>query len=743
MKRYLCALAICLIMIILGLYKLGIALYEYKGLQNGKFYATIESNAKEKQYTNAYDIKISGKKFILYVKKEQIVTKNKKAEDQIQNKSENTNQQFKTKNVEVLLQIGDIIEFEGEYQEPTKQRNEGGFDYKLYLKTKKIYGSFKAESVKKVGEEKTFSIAIKRKITKIRQYVKSIYQKVLKKENSALITALLIGDKSNLESKVVDNFRDASLSHILAISGAHFSYIIIMINFVNKRLKHKRIGNIISIVVVLFFMQLTGNTPSVVRAGTMNIMIITAELLYKKADIWTSLAVSLIIQIIINPYVIFDIGLILSYGGVIGIVLFYNIIYKRIKLKTISVTLSANLVIMPIMIYNYNTISISFIISNIFATIILGPIIILGFLSIIFKFKPIFILLDIMLSLFQTIVQICAKLPLSKIYVKTPTILSIVAFYLLLAHILRLKRKQCEKINIQNQILSKRKIALLLTIIIISNLNFQVLAIKINGDLLINFVDVGQGDSTLIRIENKTLMIDSGGSTDINSNYDLGKSILLPYLLDKKITKLDYIMISHFDADHCQAFMYVLKNIKVKNAIICRQVKDSYLYQEFLNICKNRKIKIIYVENGDNIKIGKIELRILHPQNELITNNPLNNNSIVVKLIYNKFTMLFTGDIEKEAEEQIIRNKIDVKANILKVGHHGSKTSTTQEFLQKVSPKIALIGVGENNKFGHPNEEILKRLKNSNINVYRTDIMGEISLIIDRRGEVKIKRHIK
>ncbi len=749
MKRYLCALAICLILIILGLYKLGIALYEYKGPQNGKFYATIENSAKEKQYTNAYDIKIDGKKFILYVKKSEPQTQNKK---QAKIENEKTKGQF---------QIGDKIEFEGNFQEPAEQRNEGGFDYKLYLKTKKIYGTFKGDNIKKVGEDKTLQIAIKKKIYKIQQNnISDTYQKTLRKENTALITALLIGDKSNIEATIIDNFRDASLSHILAISGAHFSYIIIMINFINKRLKHKKIGNIISIIIILFFMQLTGNTPSVVRAGTMNIMIIMSELLYKKADIWTSLAVSIIIQIINNPYVIFDIGIQLSYGGVIGIVLFYNIIYKKIKLKTISVTLSANLVIMPIMLYNYNTISLSFIISNIFASIFLGPIIILGFLSIIIKFKPIFILLDILLSLFQDTVQICAKLPLSKIYLRTPAILSIIMFYLLLVNILKAKitnrKRNCQhkKMNTQNQKikphqheknqkLSKRKITILLILIIISNFNFQVLGIKINKDILINFVDIGQGDSTLIRTGSKTLMIDSGGTTNTNSSYDLGKNTLLPYLLYKKIIKLNYIMISHFDADHCQGFMYVLKNIKVENVIICKQAKNSELYQEFLDICKKKKIKIIYVENGDNIKIGNIELKILHPQKDLITNNPLNNNAIVLKLIYNKFTMLFTGDIEKEAEELIIRNNINIKADILKVGHHGSKTSTTQEFLQKVSPKIALIGVGENNKFGHPNEEILERLKDSNTKVYRTDQMGEIKITVDRRGKIKIKTHIK
>lgn len=693
-KRYLCTLAVGLILLTIGLYQIGIALYKYKGEKEGTWQATIESNAKEKQYTNSYNIKIDGKKFIIYIKRD-----------------------------EPKLEIGDKIKFKGKYQEPSKQRNEGGFDYSLYLKTKKIYGIYRAESIKKVGTDNSIQIAFKKKISKIQQYIKDTFKKRLKKENTALITALLIGDKSNVDNNVIDNFRDASLSHILAISGAHFSYIIIMINCINKRLKHKKIGNILSIIIILFFMELTGNTPSVVRAGIMSIMTILAELLHKKVDVWTSLAISLIIQIINNPYVIFDIGLILSYGGVIGILLFYNIIQKKIKLKTISVTLSANLIIIPVMIYNYNTISLSFVISNICASIFLGPIIILGFISIIFKFKIIFIILDILTKLLQNIVQICAKIPLSKIYIRTPTFISIVLFYLLLAYLIKGKdiiKNECKIKSRKAKVLSKlanaKKIITILTLaIIISNLNLQTLSIRINGNLLVNFVDVGQGDSTLIRIDNKTLMIDSGGTTDESTGYDIGKNTILPYLLDKKITKLNYIMISHFDADHCQAFMYVLKNIKVENAIICKQTKDSQLYQEFQQICKKKKIKIIYVKNGDTIKIGnkknKIILKILHPQKELITNNPLNNNAIVVKLIYNKFTMLFTGDIEKEAEELILQKNINLKADILKVGHHGSKTSTTLNFLKKVSPKIALIGVGENNKFGHPNEEVLNRLQ--------------------------------
>ena len=251
-------------------------------------------------------------------------------------------------------------------------------------------------------------------VNTIRKNVLQNYKNNLSKENVSLISALTIGDKTNLEKNVIQEFRDASLSHILAISGAHFSYIILLISFVNKIIKRKRLGQVSLIIIILFFMQLTGNTASVVRAGIMGIMVILSSMLYRKNDFLTTFSISLLIQIIFNPYVIFDIGLILSYFGTFGIVYFYKMINQKIKLKILSVTLSANLLIFPIMIYNFNTFSISFVISNFFASIILGPIIILGIISNIFRNKIVFVLLNFLLTIFRKIVSICSKLPFSK-----------------------------------------------------------------------------------------------------------------------------------------------------------------------------------------------------------------------------------------------------------------------------------------------------------------------------------------
>lgn len=720
-KRVIFAGTLFLVIIILGLYKCGIALFEYKGIQKGEFNAEIIDYQKSTKYNDVYKAKIGKQYFLLYVK----------------NYSNGSNKESNKK-----FEIGDIVQINAEYREPAGKRNEGGFDYKLYLKSKKISGSFYADSAKKVGENKSSKAKYRKLIYKVRQNIIENYQKNLKKENSSLIAALTVGDKSSLEKDEISEFKDASLSHILAISGAHFAYIILMINYIKDILKRKRFSQILLIFVVLFFIELTGKSPSVIRAGIMEIMAILASLCFRKSDFLTSLSITLLIQIFNNPYVIFDVGLILSYFGTIGIVYFYEMINE--KIKTASVTIAANLMILPIMLYNFNTFSLSFIVSNFFASILLGPTIIVGILSNIIRIKPVFAILNLLLSTFRKMVEICAKFPLSKIYVKTPSIISILIYYLILYIVWKkwsVKKNNNYEKSLLDKIKVKKLLSFLVILIIFSNLNYSVMFAKLKDDLLINFVDVGQGDSTLIRYDGKNILIDGGGSTD--NTYNVGENVLLPYLLDKKINRIDYLIFSHFDTDHCQGLIYLIGKIKVKNAILGLQAEDYENYKELLTEAKKKNVNVIYVQKGDKINIQKnLYFDVIWPSSKnLIANNSINNNSLVCKLNFYKFSMLFTGDIEKEAEEAILNNEL--KSTILKVAHHGSNTSTTDEFLEAVSPKIALIGVGVNNKFNHPSDSTIKKLELKKCQIYRTDQMGEISIRVTKNGNIKISKFIK
>ncbi len=189
-----------------------------------------------------------------------------------------------------------------------------------------------------------------------------------------------------------------------------------------------------------------------------------------------------------------------------------------------------------------------------------------------------------------------------------------------------------------------------------------------------------------------------------------------------------------------------MENLEVKNIIISKQGEESENLKKFYEIVNRKKINVIVAKKGDRIKIDKFSyFDILFPEEEMINENILNNNSIVAKFNYLNFSMLFTGDVEEIAENklyELYKNDESLKATVLKVAHHGSKTSSTEQFLSLVEPKIALIGVGENNNFGHPNKEVLERLYNMKVAVFRTDQMGEISIVVNRKGRIKIKTNL-
>lgn len=696
-NRIICVFAIFLVILTIILNKIGYEFGKYEGKKEGVFYAKVISEAEEKNYVYSYQAEIDNKKFILYIPKD--VEK---------------------------LEYGSIIKINAQYTEATRDRNYGGFNYKTYLRTKKIYGIFNVEDVEIV---KNGSDNI---IIKLRKYIKSKLREKLKKENSELAISLIVGDRSHISSEVEDNFKKANLMYMLAISGAHFSYVILIATFISNRLQHKRLGQLIQIIAIIFFMNLTGNTASVVRAGIMSILLIGSSICKRQNDSLNNIAISAIIQIINNPYIIFDSGFMLSYSGVLGIILFYKKISEHIHFKSIALTISANIFIIPIMIYNFHTISGSFIISNICASWLLGIIIILEFISLCIPIKLLYMILDLLIMMLRKIAEICANIPFAQMYVPRYAIFFVIIIYILIF---------CRKLKCRKYVYSFLTIGVSILLIV----NFT----DVYQDRLrINFIDVGQGDSCLIRYKGTNIMIDSGGSLSKNKDgksYDIGENVLNNYLLNRGITRLDYIMASHFDEDHSQGFVFLLKNMKVKNVIISEQYKTSSIYEQFKQICKKQNIQIIYVKSGDEIRIKDLAFKILHPKSKenQISENPLNNNAIVCMVKYKNRRILFTGDIEKVAENEMVKEYTNgLKADILKVGHHGSKTSTTKEFLDLINPSVALIGVGQNNKFGHPNEDVIKRLEEKNIQIYRTDEMGEISVIIDKNGKIKINTHI-
>lgn len=634
------------------------------------------------------------------------------------------------------IKYGDSLYIEGEFKQPEEARNYKGYNYKQYLKTKKIIGTVELEKVK-ILKSSNGSF-----IHNIQKYIRDTINGTLTDEEGNLLLAILLGDKDKLSEDIQESFKTSNLSHMLAVSGAHVSYIILGLTYVlQNSIIGKKNGKIVCIIFLLAFMAITNFTPSVTRACIMAILTLLSSIIYRKSDVYTNISVAALITLIFNPYSLLDLGFQLSYGGTIGIIIFIKRIQeKKSNSKVINyikqmalVSIYANIIIIPIMMYHFNTVSFTFIISNIMASPILVIIVITGFLFIITSItaKPLTRLIAIfikpILSILIKISQICSKLPFSNILVVTPYMFNVISYYAIILYCIKSKKNNKCKIIIG-----------LLIVLILINFIIYIFPQK----LRIFFIDVGQGDSTLIITpDKKTVLIDGGGS----DSFDVGEKVLLPYLLDRRILKIDYVLISHFDTDHCGGILTIMEKVKVKNIIISEQAEHSENYERFKKLMIHKKIRLIEVKKGDKIKIGRYsEFKILFPTSRLLSENPLNNNSIVAQFNYNNFKMLFTGDIEKLAEQQILKTeKAEIRADILKVAHHGSKTSSIPEFIKAVRPKIALIGVGKNNTFGHPNQQTIKNLENIKCRIYRTDLQGEIIIKIDQKGRMNVKSKLK
>lgn len=631
-------------------------------------------------------------------------------------------------NKQANIEVGDMLVIDGTYVEPDVARNERGFNYKEYLKTLEIYGTVEINHYKVIKKGRINKLILY--TARLKEILKSNISKVIKKEeNKNLLIAMILGDTEDLSEELKTDFLNSNLYHILSVSGGQVSNIIIGITILFRLLKiHKKIMDVLCILILIEFMFLTGLTPSIIRACIMCIISLISGLIIRRYDIANSLGISLLIILINNPFAINSLSVLLSYFGFLGIIVLGSFTIKEVNkviknnilryiLNIVISSVAAQIFIFPIILYVFGTISLTFIFSNLLIIPLSTVITIIGLFIMICPLS-IFGFVEPLIELTINIVEFFSNIGISKIYCIIPNIKEIIIYYVMSIYLYyMLRRDYIYKIKH-----FFRKYKKIIVLILVLSIGISFIYKNIPKDLYINFIDVGQGDSTFITTQfNKKILIDGGGS-EFGSTFDVGEKTLLPYLLKKKIYKLDYVIISHFDSDHVGGILTILEELNVKHVLIPKQVEYSENYNKFLDIIKKRNIKVKIVGEGNIINLDKnTYLDILWPEEKQITDNILNNNSMIVRLCYKSFTMLFTGDIEEIAEQKLLQkyeNTEKLTADILKVAHHGSKSSSIAEFLEKVNPKIAVIGVGKNNKFGHPNAGVLDRLsmlRNKNI----------------------------
>ena len=608
--------------------------------------------------------------------------------------------------------IGDILFVEGTLEIPKNNTVPNTFNYKKYLKYKKINYILKIDSLKKYSSNKNIFL-------KIKNY---LYKRISNIKYNDYLYAFILGKSSYLGEEEYENYKINGVTHLFALSGLHVSMFSLLLLKLLERLKlNEKVSFIVTSLFLLFFSFVASFTPSILRAVIFFILSNINKIYYLFVKPKNILYLTFIILVIINPFYIFNIGFILSFTITFFILFFneYNSVKSGIK-SILIISLLSFLSSLPIIINMSYEINIISSINNIFfipfVTNIVFPISIISIII-----PKVSYVLNILTTVMEYVSNISSNIINITIYFPYFNKILFVFYYLFLILFIKLKKK---------------KYVLLIFLILL----FLKIKPLFNRNTILYFLDVGQGDSLLIRTKkNKSIMIDTGGSITYkrekwelkNRNFDIEKSTIIPFIKSIGINKIDYLFLTHGDFDHMGESISLVNNFKVEKVIFnCGEFND--LEKKLIKVLDKKKIKYyscIKELNIDNNKLYFLQTKEYDNEND-------NSNVIYTELDGYKF--MFMGDAGVEKEKDILEKYNLSNIDVLKVGHHGSKTSSSKSFINEINPKNSIISVGKNNRYGHPNKEVLENLKDSKI--YRTDQDGSIIFKI-KKNKLRIETY--
>ena len=597
---------------------------------------------------------------------------------------------------DINVSYGDYIYVYGVFKKPKENGNFNLFNYKRYLLSNKINYVVTASKI----------IVIKKNDNVFYTLKNNLLRKIENANKSkGYILAFLYADKSLIEKDVYTKYQKIGVSHLFAVSGMHVSLIsIVLLKLLNKIKERKRY--IIVSIFLSIYLFLTNFTISMVRATFQFILFFINKSFKLNIDNSNLVLLLFSILVIINPYNIYNIGFLFSFIISFTLIRCSKLIKGKFIIKSLKISLISFFSSMPVLINNFFEVNFLGIILNIiyipFVSYILFPLSLVTVL-----FPSLDNILYMFISYFEKITDFFSNIKFLSFSICKMNIFLIIMYYIIFIYILKRKKKLIYKI-----------------IIIIISLIFL-----INNGRIVNnevsILDVGQGDSSLIRLKNKNILIDTGG----NINYDISKNILIPYFKSVGIKKIDYLVLTHGDYDHMGEAINLVENFKVEKVIFnCGSYND--LENELIEVLDKKKIKYyscIKELNIDNNKLHFLQTKEYDNENE-------NSNVIYTEL--NGYKFMFMGDAGVGKEKDILEKYNVSKIDVLKIGHHGSKTSSDKNFIDEMNPKYSVISVGKNNRYGHPNKEVLENLENSKI--YRTDLDGSIMFKI-KNNELKIE----
>lgn len=598
------------------------------------------------------------------------------------------------------VNIGSSVIVKGKLVSPKNNTVPYLFNYKKYLYNKRVYYTLKIDNIKILKENSNPFIKLKNRVIKhVNSYKDSTY-----------LYAFILGKTELISDEVLTSYRENGISHLFALSGLHVSIFSSILLFILKKLRFKEILNYVLIFIfLLLFSFITGFSPSILRATLLFFLLGINKVFYLNIRTLDILYLVFIILVIINPFIIYNLSFILSFTAAFFLIFSSDLLKgKNYFVSLFKVSLLSYFASLPLSIYYFGY------------TNLLGTILNLVFVPLVsFVVFPL-TLLTFIISKFYSILNITTNLLESlsllfnkfKIIIYFPRINLIFVFIYLSILMLYIK--------------FKKKICLYLIIVL---LIFFKIRPYMDNNTYIYYIDVGQGDSILVVTPhlNKTILIDTGGIVSFNENYksNIVKNKTIPFFRRIGINKVDYLFLTHGDYDHAGEANELLSNFCVKKVFINKGNINNI--EKKIN---NKEVLMLKNFVIDNIKVNSL--------NNNVFNNENDDSTILLFNIYD-YKFLFMGDASIKTEEYLLNNYILPNVDILKVGHHGSYTSTSTDFINVIKPKYSVISVGENNMYKHPNKSVLDILDNTKL--LRTDVDGTIEVKISKKG-YKIKTYV-
>lgn len=628
---------------------------------------------------------------------------------------------------DLKLKIGNHAEFKGKYLPFMEKTNPGCFDEKRYYNSLGIIYKISADSV--IVNDDTVNI-IKEKLYQIKMSLKEIIYKIAPEKEASLLSGIILGESSEIDEDIKNLYRSSGIAHIIAVSGLHISLIGLGVYRLLRRRFYFVFSALLSASLTYGFIIMTGEAASGLRALYMFLIFLVADIIGRTYDSITSISVAALLILIQNPLLINNTGFLLSFLAVISIVLVVPVCKEMVGnenkiTQSFFMSLAAIIGTMPILADTFYEISTYSLLINLIILPFVGIVMVSGLLASIFGTFSLFIGTAVIstglffLKINEAVCRIFSCLPYYSVVVGEMGNIKTTTYYLLICLTLISVKKLKRKTTI-------------IACILCSCLLFSLTYIKFQGELEITVIDVGQGDGILIRCpDNDAYMIDGGSSSETQ----VGKYTLIPIIKSKGIGVIDYWFVTHGDADHNSGLIEILQNytgynIKIKNLVLPETVEPYTEEEEVLNLAVECGINILKFQTGSKIQNGEINIKCLHPSYKY-KGEDINGHSLILSLEYKKFDVLFTGDIETDGEEFLMESGTLKDYDVLKVAHHGSKNSTSEDFLNSVSVEFALISCSENNVYGHPNYELLKRLDEAGAKTLVTKDCGAIEIKSD------------